>query len=457
MGGQVKYAPVGVEEAVVDEGVQLQTLTASELGMPDDDEDEGTTVEAPQGPHSNIGGATLSSCVVSLINSMIGAGVLGYPGAFSGVGFVLGIWLLVLCASMNALGVHLLTCLGHSVPLPSSIGKIADEVKRPWLRPVFEMGTVFNSLGGCIGYLMICAELMSTVCTTMGFPKPLHSEVGWCVGALALVTPMAYAPSLDALKFTSSLAIVFVLYVTVLVLLYGLPNVGPAPCDGWDHEANGQCPGPTEPFIFGLGTLKSLCVFMFGFCCHPNAFDTTHNELSDPTMKRANTVTLLSYAGASCSYFIVSIAGYAAYGSQVAPDVLATFPGNSVAVNVGRICVSGLVLVSYPMLAQPAVRSLQSLLASVLNKFSFCAGKERNVMTAVWLLGTFSVAVGAGDLSTALGLAGATGSVTVGLVVPGFAYMKMFPEPHLKRTLAKSVCGIGCVMGPAAVLVLLLT
>jgi len=203
----------------------------------------------------------------------------------------------------------------------------------------------------------------------------LTDRLTWLTVMLTLVTPLAFAKSLDALRFTSGLAIAFVGYVAVLLVVYALPAGagGPDPCHDWDDAADGACPGPRQvsccgaaavaarrrpthhppppispqDFIVDTNTLCGLCVFIFGYGCTPNTFDTHNNELVNPTAARANRVTLGSFSLTTAVYLVVSVSGYAAYGSQVAADVLATFPGNAPQVTVGRVCVSGLVVVSY--------------------------------------------------------------------------------------------------------------
>ena len=91
------------------------TAAPSRNGTPDSD--------AAAAPTS--GTASVASCSVSLINTMIGTGVLGLPSAFASCGAVLGIFMLVGCAAANAFGVHLLACLGREVSWPADIIKVA--------------------------------------------------------------------------------------------------------------------------------------------------------------------------------------------------------------------------------------------------------------------------------------------------------------------------------------------
>jgi len=54
------------------------------------------------------------------------------------------------------------------------------------------------------------------------------------------------------------------------------------------------------------------------------------------------------------------------------------------------------------------------------------------------------------DLGIVLGVVGATGSAMVSYVIPGASYVRIFPQPHLLRTLAFVQLGTGFLITPLA-------
>lgn len=60
------------------------------------------------GDASGMGFASARSCTVALLNTIVGAGMLGLPNAFAGCGYMLGMLLLVVGAVASAFGLHLL-------------------------------------------------------------------------------------------------------------------------------------------------------------------------------------------------------------------------------------------------------------------------------------------------------------------------------------------------------------
>lgn len=54
------------------------------------------------------------------------------------------------------------------------------------------------------------------------------------------------------------------------------------------------------------------------------------------------------------------------------------------------------------------------------------------------------------DLGIVLGVVGATGSAMVSYVIPGASYVRIFPRPHLRRTLAFVQLCTGFLIMPLA-------
>jgi amino acid permease len=70
-------------------------------------------------------GSTIASGVVNLANTIVGAGMLGLPGAFGGTGWLAGVFLIVLSASLSAHGLVLLSKAACLTGRPSSFYSLA--------------------------------------------------------------------------------------------------------------------------------------------------------------------------------------------------------------------------------------------------------------------------------------------------------------------------------------------
>ena len=70
-------------------------------------------------------GSTILSGVVNLSNTIVGAGMLGLPGAFGGTGWLSGIVLIALAATFSAHGLVLLSKAACLTGRPSSFYSVA--------------------------------------------------------------------------------------------------------------------------------------------------------------------------------------------------------------------------------------------------------------------------------------------------------------------------------------------
>ena len=98
---------------------------------------------------------------------------------------------------------------------------------------------------------------------------------------------------------------------------------------------------------------------------------------------------------------------------------------------MARILVSLLVAFSYPLLASPGRNSAFSIW-KLIDKDEDRATKYYDfrfrVITAIFVLGTFGLAMVLTNLGIVLAIIGATGSTIITFILPGAAYYVMFEE-----------------------------
>lgn len=88
---------------------------------------------------------------------------------------------------------------------------------------------------------------------------------------VCIVFPLACQRSLNSLRFTSSFSIIFVIFLTIVIIIYAtIPSLDP--CAGYSITTISQCRGDTQLISFTKNTLKILSIFIFGFTCHQNIF-----------------------------------------------------------------------------------------------------------------------------------------------------------------------------------------
>ena len=88
----------------------------------------------------------------------------------------------------------------------------------------------------------------------------------WILIGFLVVAPLSCCQSLDALKYTSSLSITFILFLAIMVVLFAFPSFTRLdPCI--DYRFNGFCRGNEELVHLDTSSLRALSVFVFGYTC----------------------------------------------------------------------------------------------------------------------------------------------------------------------------------------------
>eukprot|EP00550_Attheya_septentrionalis_P000212 CAMPEP_0198290390 /NCGR_PEP_ID=MMETSP1449-20131203/8285_1 /TAXON_ID=420275 /ORGANISM="Attheya septentrionalis, Strain CCMP2084" /LENGTH=655 /DNA_ID=CAMNT_0043988895 /DNA_START=207 /DNA_END=2174 /DNA_ORIENTATION=+ len=359
--------------------------------------------------------ATIGSSVVTLLNTVAGAGMLGLPGAYAGSGFVTGTILLGIAAFFSANGLRLLAMSAKKVNAPHASFYTVASAAMPEFTMAIDLAVALKCFGVATGYFITVGDCMVDAFHFFfhQFSDPNHSlyEVltsrqTWILTGLALVAPISFFKTLDALKFTSTLSLLLIYGLAIGIVLYAQGILDP--CEGFSKHTNatnsitqyqhgaiseaemeyqdiyytdvehnvsatadGMNNGTTtetcqggEELVMGItSTLKNLSIFVFSFTCHQNVFAVV-NEMERPTLRRINVVIFISIGSALVLYLVVAVEGYRTYGSHVLGDILLNYP-HTAPVTLMRISIAAMVLLSYPLQLDPSRRCITSLVHSV--------------------------------------------------------------------------------------------
>ena len=420
---------------------------------------------------------TVTSGIINLSNTIIGAGMLGLPGAFGGTGFVGGTIFIVMGAAFSSLGLILLSKAAQKTGLPSSFYSVAREAV-PQYTILIDLAVALKCFGVATGYLITIGDCMVDAFDHLLLEDPTSepetllqkvvlSRQFWIVGAVLAVLPTSFFQTLDELKKASALALVFVFLLGFGIVAYANELWGMDPCA--EQEV---CQGGVVAFTDIPTTLSKLPIFIFAFTCHQNIFPIV-NEMQNGMQGRLNTVVILSIGFALGVFYLVAMEGYFTFGSNVRGDVLLNYPENA-NVTILRICIAVMLSLHYPLQLDPSRRCITSLV-KVIERYrqsrilvhrhsSFSQYIERPdlhsithnkrvfyVITVAFLSLSFCVAMVVQDLGVVLAMVGATGSTLVSYILPGLIYWKLFDDKwDATRVLACIQFLVGCLVMPIA-------
>jgi amino acid permease len=374
--------------------------------------------------------ATNLSSFANMTNTVVGAGVLGLPYAFSKTGFLMGPLLLLIAACYAWNGLHLIACTCAKTGFPANLRSVSKSVHKR-LPLVFDGIIALNTFGSGSAYLIVIGDLMPVVCAQLGAGGVwLHRNL-WVFVGFSIAAPFTFPHELDFLKYTSAACIIFIIYVALAITFFAIPGVD-NPCENQMLDDDGPCQGDHVLYegVTAAGTLSVLSIFVFGYGCHISSFPVV-SEIRKATVQNLDRVFASSLAAASVIYFLVAVCGYLTYGEMVRSNILLNYPAKG-AMTIARLMVSFVVTFSYPLQANPHRRSVMTILRSLLDE----EGEEPSLrvtrmrymtVTVCYLAATLLVGQTVSDLGKVIEVMGATGGTTIMFIMPSTLYLYHFP------------------------------
>ena len=398
-------------------------------------------IDDSRDPTKAVRDASIFSCYCNMINSIMGAGILGLPYAFANTGWVFGILLNLISAYFAILGCRLLSFCSSVTPAPTSFFNILHVIN-PHATIIVDISVALLTCGSSTAYLIIIGDLMPASLETLGASGMWIDRTVWVIIGFIVATPFSCLHNLDALKWTSGFCFLFLLFTIMVVVIYSVPNSLDA-CADQGLDDDGPCRGEhvminTDAFAF----LKVFSVFIFAIACQANIFAFI-NEIRNPTEKRLNHLFSCACLSACVCYVTYGVCGYVTYGDAIRSDSIVNYPRNNLDAVVG-IFMSYVVALSYPLQMNPCRRSLLTLLQSIFNKKSEPTVTQIRFryfgITTLFLAITLVIALSVSDLGVVIAFVGATGSTMIMFIIPGWAYLELFSWKGCeeKRTIART-------------------
>ena len=385
-------------------------------------------VDDTKDPTATLRVASFGSCYANMINSIMGAGILGLPYAFANTGWVFGVLLNLMSMYFSIIGCRLLSYCSSVVPKPSSFFQILNVVN-PKLSIFVDVSVILLTFGSALAYLIIIGDLMPKSLTTLGASGFITARATWVVTGWMIAAPFACMHNLDALKWTSGLCFLFLMVTIIVIFIYAMPGDPLEACIDQDLDDDLPCRGANVWVVTDAKTfLKVFSIFIFALACQANIFAFL-NEMRRPTQVRVDSLFTWAIVTAGSSYIIYGSCGYATYGDSIRSDSIINYPANKLGAVIG-IFVSFIVAFSYPLQINPCRRSLLTMLQKALNK-----GAEPSIMqtrfryytiTSIFLGVSLLIAMVLDDLGFVLSLVGATGSTAICFIIPGYCYLSLF-------------------------------
>lgn len=294
-------------------------------------------------------GASQQSSFISLMKTIVGAGLLSMPYAFSTDGLIFGVFIIFLAAVTSGYGLFLQVYVSKYVPLGHATFFNVCSITYPALSVAFDVAIATQCFGCAISYLVLIGDIMPTIITNLPFLDAEHYRTFWIVASAILCVPLSFLKNLDSLKYSSILGLVAIGYMAFLVIIHYL--VGDIP-DSYKGEL----------ILFPLSATNVFSTFsivVFAFTGHQNMFSII-NEAADKSLTSLTTLVNLAILVASALFIVVGLAGYLSFGSLVNGNIILLYPA-ALSTTFGKLCIVFMVVFSFPLMIHPARISINNI------------------------------------------------------------------------------------------------
>uniref|UniRef100_A0AAY4CF28 Amino acid transporter transmembrane domain-containing protein n=1 Tax=Denticeps clupeoides TaxID=299321 RepID=A0AAY4CF28_9TELE len=396
------------------------------------------------------GSASFSSSVFNLMNAIMGSGILGLAYAMANTGIIGFTLLLILVSSLAVYSIHLLLTLCDQTGI-SAYETLGDRAFGRPGRILVACTILVQNIGAMSSYMFILKSELPAVISSFLSPVGVWYENG--VLLLILVTvcvvlPLALLPKIGFLGYTSSLAFLFMLFFTVVVVLKKFYI--PCPPTLNSTQIFGQCFLLCIAFCFVCvcfsQSVYAVPTMAFSFLCH-TAILPIYCELQRATKQRMQQVTNVSISLSFILYFISALFGYLTFYSTVESELLLSYDvyrPRDVLVVIVRLAVLLAVLLTVPLIHFPARKAVLMLVKGEesISFLSHCLATFLLITTVVLL------AVYVPDIRNIFGVVGSTTSTCLLFVYPGLFFLRVsthtLPSPAAVGALCLVLFGV-CV------------
>ncbi|XP_023842468.1 probable sodium-coupled neutral amino acid transporter 6 [Salvelinus sp. IW2-2015] len=392
-------------------------------------------------------GASFTSSVFNLMNAIMGSGILGLAYAMANTGIVGFCILLLLVSSLAAYSIHLLLKLCDQTGITSYEDLGGRALQKPG-KVLVAVTILIQNIGAMSSYMFILkTELPAAIAS---FLSPETSGGAWyedgktllILMTVCVVLPLALLPKIGFLGYTSSLAFLFILFFTVVVVVKksAIPCPLPSNVTLSINQVSNSSESECTPKLFVISSKSAYTIptLAFSFLCH-TAVLPIYSEMDRPSKKRMQNVTNVSISLSFLLYLISALFGYLTFYSHVDSELLLsydTYLPRDVLVMAVRLAILLAVLLTVPLIHFPARKAMSVLfcgdrpLSWVYHIFSTLL-----ILTVVMLL-----AILVPDIRNVFGVVGSTTSTCLLFVFPGIFYLRLSNQPLKSLESVGAVC-----------------
>lgn len=217
---------------------------------------------------------------------------------------MIGMGLLIFMGFLNAYSCHLLI---KTRPYGGdSYGDLAQKALGHAGVVVTEACMFGSCFGSMCSYLVILADLIAPlVRLATGIEDLVIDRFIIILGSMVVLYPLSSLRSMDALKYTSTIAMLSMAYLIVVIVIKGGDNISSGGIT--------ECPDGCVTLVqFSLGLFQAMPIIVFAFTCHMNIF-SIFNELKEPTNNKFRQICYRTFMVCGTAYALAGGCKFSCY------------------------------------------------------------------------------------------------------------------------------------------------
>ncbi|KAJ7312035.1 hypothetical protein JRQ81_006366, partial [Phrynocephalus forsythii] len=381
-------------------------------------------------------GISSSAAVFIMLKSALGAGLLNFPWAFGKAGGI-GPAVLVELGSLIFL-ISGLVVLGYaaSISTQTTYQGVVREICGSTVGKLCEFCFILNLFMISVAFLRVVGDQLEKLCDSFYPNETLSggtSRQHWfmdhrftlSVLCLLVIFPLSIPREIGFQKYTSILGTLAACYLMlVIVVKYYLRT---------DHVAKHEhhrSPGVSS-WASMFSVIPTIC---FGFQCH-EACVTIYSSMANRKLSHWVVVSVMSMLFCLLIYSVTGLYGYLTFGTDVAADILMSYPGNDVMVIVARLLFGVSIITIYPIVLLLGRSVLQDICLSAKHSSILttqpCEKWMRVTLTTAWVVVTLVIALCVPDISDVISLIGGISAFFI-FIFPGLCLVCAMETEQIK-------------------------
>eukprot|EP00033_Pygsuia_biforma_P000196 GCRY01000246.1.p1 GENE.GCRY01000246.1~~GCRY01000246.1.p1 ORF type:complete len:458 (-),score=75.55 GCRY01000246.1:254-1627(-) len=390
----------------------------------------------------NNGKSSVPSSIFNLCNSIVGAGVLSMPTTFQSNGLIFQIIILLMMAALMGYTGQAIIRNGLKSGC-SNYERAVSRLVSPKAGSLLMGAISVTMFGAMVAYSILIGDFADAIYKRV-FDSGSHREVLIIFICFIVCYPLCLLKSVDSLKFTSFMAVVFIGFFAFCLTYDSIEHAK-------DEKEN------LKSFKASTDFFLALPISVMAYQCHVLLFPI-YNQVKDKNLPKMKKVINSSFLMTGIGYSLIGFMGYLRFTDDVEGNVLNNYDEDDVDNRdlflVVQVAFLFVIIFSYPLVTY----ATRTAFCDLFYRGKEVSYKKTVVIVSVAVFAAVLLALFIADVSVVFSLIGSVASPWPTLIIPGAMCVKTYQKEHngeWKR--GEGIIGVCLIIGGIALGILGLT